>query len=101
MILNNLHIWDGVAADLHGDFDAMEIKDGRIQRLLRSDAVGDAAGRDMGGLFVIPGLIDAHVHMCLDPEIKDPFEQDQYSVTEQLAKIDEAEEQVTLYKCSD
>ena len=89
MILNNLHIWDGVAADLHGDFDAMEIKDGRIQRLLRSDAVGDAAGRDMGGLFVTPGLIDAHVHMCLDPEIKDPFEQGQYSVTEQLAKIED------------
>ena len=29
----------------------------------------------MKGLFAIPGLIDAHVHMCLDPEVKDPLQQ--------------------------
>lgn len=31
--------------------------------------------RDMSGLFAIPGLIDAHVHMCLNPDVKDPHRQ--------------------------
>lgn len=31
--------------------------------------------RDMSGLFAIPGLIDAHVHMCLNPDVKDPLRQ--------------------------
>jgi imidazolonepropionase-like amidohydrolase len=88
MILVNLNIWDGVTDDLHA-CDAIEIKDGQIQRLLSSSTVGDAECRDMGGLFVIPGLIDAHVHMCLDPDIKDPFEQDKYSEAEQLEKIEQ------------
>ncbi|MDA0978029.1 MAG: amidohydrolase family protein [Proteobacteria bacterium] len=31
--------------------------------------------RDLGGLFVIPGLIDAHVHLCLNPAVRDPLAQ--------------------------
>jgi imidazolonepropionase-like amidohydrolase len=41
-----------------------------------SESTGpDDQVRDMKGLFAIPGLIDAHVHMCLDPEVKDPLQQ--------------------------
>ena len=36
-----------------------------------SSGAGDTV-KDLGGAFVIPGLIDAHVHLCLDPEIRNP-----------------------------
>ena len=65
MILTNLQIWDGVADQLDPEFDGVEVKAGKIQRLVKSATVTDSAARDMGGLTVIPGLIDAHVHMCM------------------------------------
>jgi len=87
MILTNLQIWDGVADQLDPEFDGVEVKAGKIQRLVKSATVTDPAARDMGGLTVIPGLIDAHVHMCLDPDIKDPFEQDKFTDAELIKKI--------------
>ncbi|MDJ0785305.1 MAG: amidohydrolase family protein [Myxococcota bacterium] len=68
--LTGLRIWDGRETL---DADAIRISDGRIR------AIGDARElapgsetRDCGGLFALPGLIDAHVHMELDPEHKEP-----------------------------
>lgn len=82
MILTNLRIWDGVADQLDPEFDGIEVKAGKIHQLVNSSTVNAADARDMGGLTVIPGLIDAHVHMCLDPDIKDPFEQDKFTDAE-------------------
>ena len=78
MILTNLKIWDGIADQLDAEFDGIEVVSGKIQRLVKSSSVKNSNARDMGGLYVTPGLIDAHVHMCLDPDIKDPFEQDKF-----------------------
>lgn len=80
MILKNLKIWDGVSDQIDAGLDVIEIVDGRIKTLTSSDQVsgGQVAGknqRDMSGLTLIPGLIDAHVHLCLDPEIKNPLDQ--------------------------
>ena len=67
-LLTNLRIWDG--EDL-SPADALRFQDGRIT------ALGDGAelavghrGRciDCGGLTAIPGLIDAHVHLELNPD---------------------------------
>ncbi len=70
----NLRIWDGVA-ETYLDADGLLIEDGRIV------AVGEAPkdARDMGGLTVIPGLMDAHVHMVLDPDIRLALDQDKVS----------------------
>lgn len=61
---NNIRIWDGIADD-YLDETSLSIADGRIVALGRPVV----QGRDCSGLTVIPGLIDAHVHMTLDPLI--------------------------------
>lgn len=67
-LLTNLRIWDG--EDLSAA-NALCFRDGRIA------ALGDGAelvvghrGRsiDCGGLTAVPGLIDAHVHLELNPD---------------------------------
>ena len=64
--LTGLRIWDG---ESFADADAIRIESGRIS------AVGDASELrsnastiSYDGATVVPGLIDAHVHMVLDPE---------------------------------
>ncbi|MDZ7686832.1 MAG: amidohydrolase family protein [Gammaproteobacteria bacterium] len=39
----------------------------------KGDVADDDAPVDMGGVTVMPGMIDAHVHLCLDPEERDPL----------------------------
>ncbi|MDH5737435.1 MAG: amidohydrolase family protein, partial [Gammaproteobacteria bacterium] len=75
MILRNLRIWDGVSGQIDAGMDAIEVQQGRIVRVTSSDALDGQPGKDMGGLSLLPGLMDAHVHMCLDPGIRNPLEQ--------------------------
>ena len=72
----NLRIWDGVA-DTFLDETSITVENGRIVAI----GNGDPEARDCGGLTVIPGLIDSHVHMVLDPAIAD--------VAKQLAQSDD------------
>lgn len=72
----NLKIWDGVS-EAYSEHNSICIDEGRIVSL--GGDVGES--RDMGGLTVLPGLIDAHVHMTLDPELK--------TVEAQLAQTDD------------
>lgn len=72
---NNLRIWDGVSDD-YSEFDSLTIENGVISAIGQSD--GNA--RDCSGLTALPGLIDSHVHMVLDPDIVD--------VKAQLAQTD-------------
>ena len=71
MELRNVRIWDG-RADTYLDAEALEIDGARIAR------VGEGLGHgiDGSGLTVIPGLMDAHVHLCLDPEVRSPSDQE-------------------------
>ena len=66
----NLRVWDGIANG-YVEADSISVANGLIS------AVGkrDPKARDMSGLTVIPGLMDAHVHMTLDPEIPSAEEQ--------------------------
>ena len=68
----NARIWDGVAADYLG-IGAVAVENGIIVAV-DEDADGDEV-RDMSGLTLVPGLIDAHVHMTLDPALRTPDEQ--------------------------
>ncbi len=68
----NARIWDGVAADYLGT-GAVAVEDGLIVAV-GENADGDEV-RDMSGLTLVPGLIDAHVHMTLDPALRTPDEQ--------------------------
>ena len=67
---NNLRMWDGRATG-YVDRNSVTVTDGRID----SFANKESKSRDCSGLTALPGLIDAHVHMTLDPDIKDMKEQ--------------------------
>src|SRR5690606_29535412 len=61
-ILRNCLIFDGLSEDLKDGHDIL-IEDGRIAAISDRPLTSAAAViHDMGGRFVMPGLIDAHVH---------------------------------------
>ncbi len=81
-VYSNLRLWDGVA-DGYSTADCIAVDGEEIVALGRG-----AKGRDCAGLTVVPGLIDAHVHMALDPALA--------TVAEQLAvKPDDARRKMT------
>ena len=73
--LTQLRIWDG---DKALDADTLVIGDSQILALGHAaDLAGDhpkeiATSIDCSGLTAIPGLIDAHVHLSLNPDDKGP-----------------------------
>lgn len=72
LTLSNLRIWDGVS-DSYDSADTLQIGGSRITRV--GAAAGLPPGRDMSGLTAIPGLMDSHVHLCLDPGVMAPEDQ--------------------------
>ncbi len=68
----NARIWDGAAEDYLG-VGSVAVEDGRIVAV--DETAGGDEVRDMSGLTLMPGLIDAHVHMTLDPGLRTPDEQ--------------------------
>ena len=85
--LTNLKIWDGTGHPVADGVDAIQIEGGVITRLGSSDEMSGPDSRDMGGATAIPGLIDAHVHLCLNPEINDPEAQDKFTREELLDQM--------------
>ena len=72
----HLRIWDGVADGYLDDADAIRVERGTITAVGRAAQISAGAQmRDMHGVAAIPGLIDAHVHMVLDPDVRDPLAQ--------------------------
>jgi imidazolonepropionase-like amidohydrolase len=69
--LTNLRIWDGEAMI---GADTVQIEQRRIARIGERADFDTSQAIDCGGLTVIPGLIDAHVHLELNPDEKDPPE---------------------------
>ena len=86
-LLKHLTVWDGEAV---APANALLFRDGRIE------AVGEASeltvGRDVraidcAGLTAIPGLIDAHVHLELNPDDAKP--PDKFATAEKLPSMAE------------
>ena len=67
-----MRIWDGVADDYLG-IGTVTVENGIIVAVEENGSGADV--RDMSGLTLVPGLIDAHVHMTLDPALRTPDEQ--------------------------
>ena len=85
MLLRNVKIWDGVSDGISSDYDAVLISQGRIKKLTSADEkVAGVPTRDYAGCYIVPGLIDAHIHLCLDPAEKDPFAHGKVPVDLQL-----------------
>ena len=85
-------IWDGAADDYLG-VGSVAVEDGHIVAVDENTDGDDV--RDMSGLTLVPGLIDAHVHMTLDPGLRTPEEQ--LAVTDEevwRGMVERAEEMV-------
>ncbi len=66
IVLRNLRIWDGLD---WVDGDRIVVQGGRIAAVGEApERIPETAAIDCGGAVAIPGLIDAHVHMELNPE---------------------------------
>lgn len=64
--LTGLRIWDGTEI---ADADAIRIESGKISAIgVAGELSRNSTTISYDGATVIPGLIDAHVHMVLDPE---------------------------------
>lgn len=71
-ILTDLRLWDGVQTL---DADTLVLNGGTIESLCQRSALSAAetrTARSMAGLTALPGLMDAHVHMTLDPNRSAP-----------------------------
>lgn len=84
MWLRNAKIWDGLSDSL-SEHTSLKIAGEKIEGL--GGTPGDGESIDCTGLTIIPGLIDAHVHMCLDPDIKDPLKQDLLEDQQQISRM--------------
>ncbi|MCB1693324.1 MAG: amidohydrolase family protein [Pseudomonadales bacterium] len=91
-ILTNLKIIDPVLGLV--DADAIEVENGVIVALGTAGEMPGPDRRDMGGVFVTPGLIDAHVHLCLNPEISNPLDQDKFDRETLMAQMIERARQM-------
>ena len=79
----NVRIWDGVADSYLESADALRVADGRIVAIGRRAALlPGSEERDLAGLTLLPGLIDAHVHLCLNPDIRNAADQGRESAQE-------------------
>ena len=73
-----VRIWDGSSDAYLTDADAVRVEDGRIAAVgLRAALLAGSTERNLAGTTLVPGLIDAHVHLCLNPEIRNAAAQGQ------------------------
>lgn len=68
IVLKNVNVVDVIRGNIREGVDVV-VKDGNIQAVGKDAGKGIAGDvRDMEGKFVMPGLIDAHVHIANDPK---------------------------------
>ncbi len=76
LTLTDVRIWNGVDDGYLDAADAVRIEAGRIVAVGSASQLRDGAREHAcGGRTLLPGLIDAHVHLCLDPEIRNALDQ--------------------------
>ena len=63
------------------------IADGTLALTQSDDVHATDEVRDCQGLVAVPGLIDAHVHLGLDPSVTDPFAHGRVPEDQQLAAM--------------
>lgn len=77
LLLQGVRIWDGIADSTGREPGAILIRDGRIEALGNvGSPPPDAIVQHLEvGSVAVPGLVDSHVHLCLDPALRTPAEQ--------------------------
>ena len=87
-LLKNLNIWTGDEPGHSTQYDAIRmLADGTLALTQSDDVHATDEVRDCQGLVAVPGLIDAHVHLGLDPSVTDPFAHGRVPEDQQLSLI--------------
>jgi len=74
--LTDVFAWDGISNQRSEQTLTVRIEGDRITGFgPESELAGGIETLSLRGCTVLPGLIDAHVHLCLDPTVFDPHEQ--------------------------
>ena len=70
-------IWEANFDSIPALSSPVRVRDGKIVALGDAALAGDDATRrvELPGHFLVPGLIDAHVHLELDPALRTPADQ--------------------------
>lgn len=63
IVLSNAIVWTG--KDLKQMQGGMCIRDGKVQKIFRQETAPGESSMDLGGMHIIPGLIDAHSHFFI------------------------------------
>ena len=67
LLIDDTWLWDGTGAPRSGPLDVL-VRDGKIAEISSQiQAPADARILDGQGATLIPGLIDSHVHLSMDP----------------------------------
>ena len=84
--LTGLKIWDGCADGYLPAANVLVLEGANITEV-GSEARG--ASQDCSGLYALPGLIDAHIHLVLDPSIGAALDQGQESEHQLTLKMEQ------------
>jgi imidazolonepropionase-like amidohydrolase len=88
LLLTDARIWNGVDDHYLASADAVRVESGRIVAVGAAEALGSGADvHSCEGRTLLPGLIDAHVHLCLDPDIRSALDQGKETPEELRALI--------------
>jgi imidazolonepropionase-like amidohydrolase len=88
LVLAGVRVWDGRSEGYARGIDALRIEGARIAALGRAGELSAGAQvQALAGLTLIPGLIDAHVHLDIDPALR---------AHEQQAAVPDAEAHAAL-----
>jgi imidazolonepropionase-like amidohydrolase len=83
-----VHVWDGVADWANPRPQTLRIEGERIVAIGEGRALAEGCSvREWPGAVVMPGLIDAHVHLWLDPEIMSPADQERVPAHERASAM--------------
>ncbi len=85
MLYKNLNIWPGT--DERISFGDIFVQGDRFGL----DRFKQSGSKNFSGCFAIPGLIDSHIHLCLDPNERDPMKQEVEEEKLKAAMISRAE----------
>nr|NJM02282.1 hypothetical protein [Desulfobacula sp.] len=63
IVLSNAIVWAGRSLErIEG---GMCIREGKVQKIFHQETTPEESSMDLGGMHVIPGLIDAHSHFFI------------------------------------
>ena len=89
LALTDLRVWDGRASQLSEPGWIVRIEDGRISGLGPDPHLSEGARViSLPDQVAMPGLIDSHIHISLDPKQGDPMKQEQLGPRERMRAME-------------